>query len=171
MAIANYLASKERLKTAYVELNPSGQIQSLSKHQDKNHFSFQGIHFFAQVKPSQLSKILQYKFDIFILDFGVYSSLLFYTFLRCDIQFMVGDFSQWRRMDSLNQLEYIQNTYQLNHKQVTLLDNTITKESFYSKIGNPPLRNYRVPLISNPFHIASFDFAFYESLWRSINIP
>ena len=65
----------------------------------------------------------------------------------------------------------IANTYQLNHKQVTLLDNTITKESFYSKIGNPPLRNYRVPLISNPFHIASFDFAFYESLWRSINIP
>ena len=154
-----------------MELNSSGHIQTLSKQNSKEHFSYQGIHIFAQVKPSQLSKILQHKFDVFILDFGVYSPVLFYTFLRCDTQFMVGDFSQWRRVDSLNQLEYIQNTYQINHKQVTLLDNTITKESFYSKTGNLPLRNYRVPFISNPFHIASFDFAFYESLWRSINIP
>ena len=60
------------MKTAYIELNTTEQIKSLSQNNTTDPFVYKGIHIFPSTKVTSLSDILSQNFDYFILDMGVF---------------------------------------------------------------------------------------------------
>lgn len=123
-----------------------------------------GITFFPEITLSTLPEILQKDFDYFVLDMGILNPYTAYEFSRCHIQYIVGDFSLWKKEKTLHHLEQLIKNSKINQEQVILLENPMIKESIRSE----PLKVFSkiipVPFISNPFQIASKDFVFYESL-------
>ena len=59
------------MKTAYIELNTTDQIKSLSPKNSLDPFVYKGIHIFPSTKVTSVSDILSKDFDYFILDMGV----------------------------------------------------------------------------------------------------
>ncbi len=59
------------MNTAYVELNTTNQIISLSKKNSLEPFIYQGIHIYPSWKVTSLSEILKKGFDYVILDMGI----------------------------------------------------------------------------------------------------
>ena len=68
LTLANYLCSKLGMKTAYIELNPSHQIQTLISKQGKPSFLYKGIVFYPNTTVTSLPEILRMDYRYFILD-------------------------------------------------------------------------------------------------------
>ena len=80
------------------------------------------------------------------------------------MQYMVGDFSLWKKEKTLHNLEQLIKSNNINQEQVILLENPQIKESFCSKSVKGFSKKIAVPFIPNPFQIASNDFVFYENM-------
>lgn len=184
LAVSNYLCSKRKKHVAYVELNSTGQIHHLhtksskflsssrevsskklySKDYLSKEYSYQGIHFFPEVTLSSLPEILQKDFEYFVLDMGILNPYTAYEFSRCHMQYMVGDFSLWKKEKTLHNLEQLIKLNNISKEQVILLENPKIKESLCFQSVQGFSRKITVPFISNPFRIASNEFVFYENM-------
>lgn len=164
LAVSNFLCSKKRKKTAYIELNTSNQILSLYGKPVEKPFTYMGIRFFPKVTLSQLTTILQKNFDYFILDMGILNANTAYEFSRCHYKFIVGSFSIWKKEKTLNKLEQSLKTTNINREQVVILGNPMIKESLCSGRFKAFSKVISTPFIKNPFQIPSRDFLFYENL-------
>jgi hypothetical protein len=123
-----------------------------------------GICFFPEITLSTLPEILQKDFDYFVLDMGILNPYTAYEFSRCHMQYMVGDFSLWKKEKTLHHLEQLLKHNIIKQEQVILLENPKIKESFPSKSVKGFSQKITVPFISNPFQIASNEFVFYENM-------
>jgi hypothetical protein len=123
-----------------------------------------GICFFPETTLSSLPDLLQKDFEYFVLDMGILNPYTAYEFSRCHMQYMVGDFSLWKKEQTLHSLEQLLKINKINQEQVILLENPKIKESFPSKSVKGFSQKITVPFISNPFQIASNEFVFYENM-------
>ena len=123
-----------------------------------------GICFFPEITLSSLPEILQKDFEYFVLDMGILNPYTAYEFSRCHMQYMVGDFSIWKKEKTLHCLEQLLKINKINQEQVILLENPKIKESIRSEPLKGFSKRLSVPFIKNPFRIASNDFIFYESM-------
>jgi hypothetical protein len=123
-----------------------------------------GICFFPEITLSTLPEILQKDFDYFVLDMGILNPYTAYEFSRCHMQYMVGDFSLWKKEKTLHHLEQLLKHNIIKQEQVILLLNPTIKESYPSGPVKGFLKRITVPFIPNPFQIASSEFAFYEKV-------
>ena len=164
LALSHFLCNKMRKKTAYIELNTSNQISSLSGKRQKTTFLFMGITFFPNVTLARLPEILQKRFDYFVLDMGILNTNTAYEFSRCQKQFLVGSMSLWKQEKTVKNLEQLQKITNMNQEHMVFLGNPMIKESLCSGRFKAFSKVISVPFIENPFQIASKDFSFFESL-------
>ena len=123
-----------------------------------------GICFFPEITLSSLPEILQEDFEYFVLDMGILNPYTAYEFSKCHMQYMVGDFSLWKKEKTLCSLEQLLKHNIIKQEQVILLENPMIKESIHFQATQRFSKNIGVPFIPNPFQIASRDFFFYENL-------
>ncbi len=139
------------MKTAYIELNATNQIRSLSNKNSSDSFVYKGIHIFPSTKVTSLSDILCKDFDSFILDMGVLTNYSAVEFSKCYKQFLVCDFCEWKTDLLLKKIKDLFQISCINKKEVTVLktyENVSTHHDFIN-------RNFRTfPFITNPFQLS-----------------
>lgn len=125
-----------------------------------------GITFFPEITLSKLPEVLQLNYDYFVLDMGILNPYTAYEFTRCNLKLMVGDLSPWKKEKTLKSLEQILQKTNIHQEQVIFLGNPMIKESISSRYVKGFSKIMTVPYISNPFHLSSKDFVFYEHLLK-----
>lgn len=137
------------MKTAYIELNTTNQICSLSNG-SLDSFLYLGIHIYPSTKVTSLTTVLSMDFDYFILDMGVLTNYTAVELSKCHKQFLVCNFCQWKRNILEEKITDLFQKTNLNKKSVTLL------KTFDNKSIGPnlfPLKVKSFPFITNPFQL------------------
>lgn len=165
LALSNFLCNKLGKRVAYLELNTTNQILSLSPKKDTSYFSYIGITMFPCTQVTSLSEILQKDYDYFVLDMGIINTYTACEFSKCDKQFIVGSLCPWKRKRTFEKIEHLFNTTYIHRESITVLGDIGKKESTFSFFSHKRLRIYSFPYIKNPFQLEPkiFD-AFYEIL-------
>ncbi|MBR4025981.1 MAG: hypothetical protein IKJ01_00300 [Lachnospiraceae bacterium] len=164
LSVANFLYSKERKKTAYLELNPSNQIHFLGTYANNHAFTYFGITLFPNVTLSSLPQILEQDYEYFILDMGILNPNTALTFSQCDKQFIIGSLSLLKQQSVIQKIETLLKTPPIHKESVTILGNPGIKESNSAIFSKSFAKIIDVPFIENPFQIASDNFGFYKNL-------
>ena len=142
------------MKTAYVELNTTNQMKSLSKKNSLEPFVYQGIHIYPSTKVTSLTEILSKDFDYVILDIGVLTNYTAAAFTKCQKQFLVCDFCQWKTKLQLERIEDLAQNKKIQRKGIVFLSQKI--ESTYQTLTNDNWKTF--PFISNPFQLTVTEF-------------
>lgn len=136
------------MKTAYIELNTTNQIKSLSIKHSLKPFVYMGIHMYPSTKVTSLMEILNKEFDYFILDMGVLTNYTAAELSKCHKQFLVCDFCQWKKAITLEKMDDLFQNSNLCKKSVTILTRNKSTDLILSNFDTKTL-----PFISNPFHL------------------
>lgn len=150
LAFANYLCNKMGMKTAYIELNTTNQINSLSSKDSEHPFVYMGIHIFPSTKVTSLKDILSKDFDYFILDMGILTTYTAVEFSKCQKQFLVCNFCEWKKRTTQKKIQDLFQNTNLEREKLILL------KTFASKSTGPLLSEMHFktfPPISNPFQL------------------
>lgn len=143
------------MKTAYIELNTTNQIKSLSKRESLDSFLYYGIHIFPSTKVTSLSEILNRDYDYFILDMGVLTNYTASELLKCNKQFLIGDFSIWKQRGTLSKMEDLFQNTSLKKENVMILKN-FTNESTGLSLAKYHTKS--LPFFQNPFQLNVTEF-------------
>lgn len=138
------------MKTAYIELNTTNQIKSLSKRKSMKPFIHLGIHIYPSTKVTSLKEIFNQDFDCIILDMGVLTNYTVTEFAKCQKQFLICNCCEWKREISLEKIENLFQSTILQKEHVTILktfENTSTRFLFSG------LHFKAFPPITNPFQL------------------
>lgn len=139
------------MRVAYIELNTTEQIKSLSTKNSLDPFVYKGIHIFPSTKVTSLSDILCKDFDYFILDIGVLTNYTAAQFSKCHKQFLVCDFSPWKKEIQLKKIKDLFKSSSINEKGVIVLKN-YENESIHLDFFNCKIKTF--PFIPNPFQLS-----------------
>ena len=146
-------------KVAYVELNTTNQICTLTRNRKNAPFSYIGIRIFPCITVTSLSEILALDFDYFVLDMGILNTYTSKEFFKCNKRFIVSSLCKWKKEYHLEKMKSLHSKSNQTEKDVTIICNLCTKKSSPSMIS--------FPFIENPFHLKPSVFhAFYQILER-----
>ena len=138
------------MKTAYIELNTTNQIKSLSTKDSTDSFVYLGIHMFPSTKVTSLHEILNKEFDYFILDMGVLTNYTASEFSKCQKKFLVCSFCEWKKRISLKKVQELFQQTNLNQEELILLK-TFENKSKDSFLFSMHAKTF--PPLPNPFQI------------------
>jgi hypothetical protein len=164
LSLSNYLCSKYRKRTAYVELNGSNQIRSLSDDPDMDTFFYMDIACYPSSIAEDLNRILAERFSYIILDLGVLTSDTCREFYRCDLKFIIGSVSPWkagRFYDTLESLLYNTNPSQ---DHIVILGNLGIKETLRDFQRFCGCQVYAIPFLQNPFQLTTANCTFFQEM-------
>lgn len=142
------------MKTAYIELNSTDQIHSISQTQGKPSFLYKGVVFYPNTTVTSLPEILHKDYQYFILDMGVLTAYNMTEFLRCDKPFLVCSPSKWRCSQIKEKIETL-----FHHQQncYALIMNLTEKKSTFTLFSNH-CEQHCFPYVLNPFHLKPHNF-------------
>lgn len=168
LALANYLASRERVRVAYLEVGGCSGLLSLLERsgqpeEETGVYRYKGVVYYPAVSVPEAKDLLKLQEDYVILDIAEWSESLPDLLCRCDRRILLGSLKLWRRehygrfirdhiikyMDK-EQMEYF--SFGLEKKE---------RAWFLSHFHVPV---HELPLLSDPFSIRSDDFPFLRQL-------
>lgn len=156
IALSNFLCNKRRESTAYIELNATAEIQSLSRRKSDKEFVKNGITFFPKVTLSELPNIIKLNYNNYIIDFGVPNVYTYSELKRCNYRFALISYSPWKEELLSKFLLSLEENQLIVRKDIILL-------------GNPGIKEkHSIPFFSNPFQITSECFGFFDELLDSV---
>jgi len=168
LALSNFLCSKLGKKTAYIELNTTNQIYSLSPKQDDKPFSFMGFDIYPHTTVTSLWEILSLNYDYFILDMGVLNTYTAKEFSKCDQRFFVCSLCKWKKQETMQKFEKLCHQTYIPQEHVTVLNNLAMKESIISPFPFASIKSIAFPFIPNPFQLKPDTFhVFHQILERN----
>ena len=153
------------MKTAYVELNPSNHICTLSSVQRKPSFLYKGVVFYPNTTVTSLPEVLHNDYRYFVLDMGVLTTHTTAEFLRCDKSFLVCSPSIWRRSFIKEKIQLLFHQQQQNC--ITLIMNLTENRTTFTNFFNDYEQLY-FPYISNPFHLEPHNFRVLSLLLKNL---
>jgi len=140
-------------KTAYIEMNTTNEIQSLSPKEERLPFCHMGIDIFPCKSVTSLPEILRLDYEYFVIDMAVLNTYTAKEFSRCDKQFIVCSFSKWKRARTTARLKQLLNTTMIQQEHVTILENFSMKESKLSMSSMGHSKVLPFPFVQNPFQL------------------
>lgn len=165
LTLANYLCSKMGMKTAYIELNSTNQIHTLSQSQGQPSFHYKGVRFYSNMTVTSLPEILHEDYRYFVLDMGVLTAQTIPEFLRCDKSFLICSSSKWRCSKIKEKIELLFHHQQQNC--FTLIMNLSKKESTYTYFFKD-YEQLSFPYVNNPFHLEPHNFHALAKLLKNL---
>lgn len=173
LTLSNYLCSKHRKRTAYVEMNGTNQIVSLAKDVHARQFQFMDIVCYPLAIEEDLPHILSEHFSFIVLDLGVLSEKTHWNFYKCDTKFVIGSVSPWKAAIYYHMLETLLYNVNLQKDHVMVMGNLGIKENKKDFAHMYGLAVKEIPVISNPFQLTTANCAFLQETLATngINIP
>ena len=152
------------MKTAYIELNTTNQIHTLSSKGENATFVYKGFTVFPNVKVTSLTEIISKDYDYFVIDMSVLTTYLAREFAKCDYRFLVCSLCEWKMQNTLKKIEHLFQLTNLSQEYVTILYNLGNEKStslFFSKKFS---RVILFPFIRDPFLLNPKEFAIFTKL-------
>lgn len=168
LCFANFICSKLGRRTAYIELNTTNEIRTLSSNRKAMEFLYKGISIFPCQTVTSLADVLHMDYEYFVLDMGVLNTYTLKEFLRCDKKFLVCSLCQWKKEKTLERIENLFHTTIINQEQFLILDNLGKKESKLSLSSKHTLKVRSFPFVSNPFQLETFLFHDISTLLKGV---
>lgn len=166
IALSNFLHSRYLSKTAYLEVNASHEISTLSRaHDPSASFRHQGVIYYPELTIRKATEILSLNYEFYILDFGALTTHTMLEFKRCDHRIVLTNVSIWK---SLHINQFAQQLQKNNIPWDTVKTIGIGGiKNDYERLN----RDYRIhavpmPLLEDPFHITSGCFRFFEEIMK-----
>lgn len=176
IALCNYLCSKEKKDTAYVELNATREIRYLYKSQfQAEHcgaFNQTGILMYPESTLSDIPDILSKHHEYLIMDFGVLVPHVYAEFLRCSIRLIVCDLSPWKQNRLSSQFHLLKDLLHHQENHILFLVNSgkyqNPKEILrkWSDLPTSKIHILETPYLPNPFQLTSDSFEFFKNLLK-----
>ena len=114
IALANYMASKKRKKTACLELSNTSAFEQLSRYgmpsalptKTSAHRSFQiyDVDYYPQVQKDNLPVLINSGYEILILDLGLLHTDCLDELYRCDKKFILCSAAPWKQQAMLSRI-------------------------------------------------------------------
>ena len=175
ITLANYTASKQRKKTACLELTDAKTFEQLGlshlvhnkkwKDAANRYFTIHDVDYYPNVQKGELPLLINSGYEILILDFGTLNHTSLDELLRCDRKFLLCSHAPWRN----SELSSCLSAFQTIHKMEFLLylinygsKLDLARLALDCSIPYEQLRS--VPFLQNPFHIEKEWFSFFEKL-------
>lgn len=132
-------------RTAYVELNGTHEILSLSKTADEKVFTYNNVDFFPHAVMSTLTEILNMRYERVIIDFGILNPNTLKEFMRCDVKIAVCTISKWNR-GALNRIIELFNSNKITDSEsVKILFNLVEKKKTINH------KHFKYPVVDFPY--------------------
>lgn len=132
-------------RTAYVELNGTHEILSLSKTADEKVFTYKNVDFFPHAVMSTLTEILNMRYERVIIDFGILNPNTLREFMRCDVRIAVCTISKWNR-GALNRIIELFNSNKITDSEsVKILFNLVEKKKTINH------KHFKYPVVGFPY--------------------
>ena len=132
-------------RTAYVELNGTHEILSLSKTADEKVFTYKNVDFFPHAVMSTLTEILNMRYERVIIDFGILNPNTLKEFMRCDVRIAVCTISKWNR-GALNRIIELFNSNKITDSEsVKILFNLVEKKKTINH------KHFKYPVVGFPY--------------------
>lgn len=164
LALSNYINNKLGEKAAYIELNGTQEIASLSRKKDQKPFSYYGIAMYPAVTLRNLETIFSFHFSYFILDMGAWNPNTISTFWRSDLCLIMCSLSPWQISNFKEFQKKLPDKNMINQEKLMFLANLGIKEELaaFSKKSFPGVRCF--PFLPEPFRLTPEDWPFFEAL-------
>jgi len=99
--LVNYLAGYQRRNTALLEWNSNGDFASMEyickgRQKKEKPYRILEVDYYKNAGAKELMDVLKIGYQNIVIDFGDIGDVPCPDFLRCDRQFLIGSFSEWR---------------------------------------------------------------------------
>jgi len=167
--LAGFISSKERRRTAIVELNHSDAFNNMgvmyygenyNKGLEISTFQLEGVDYYCGMTVEQYARLYHIGYEYIVIDMGHDWKKYYYEFLRCNTRLIVGNCNEW------NVLKF--------EECISAIIDMDSKDNihFLNSFGNEKLRRqlerkYRVaiqcvPFMKTPFELTRNSFAFFK---------
>ena len=169
ISLCNYLHSRFLARTAYLEVNTTHAIGTLSPEKDPTiPFRRKGVSYYPDVLLSELPGRLSLHHKYRVLDFGVLTPYTLVEFARCDLCIVLTNVSIWKDRQLARFLEETKLTNLGKDKKIKVCflcqgDQKNDRKRILRAYG---IRVVPVPFLENPFQVSSIYFGFFEQLWK-----
>lgn len=164
LALSNYCQNKLKKHTAYIELNPSRQIQSLSSKKKGSSFDYLDFTIYPEITTKELPSIYEKKYDYFVLDMGTLGPGTLTEFFRCSRKFVLCSVAPWRVEAIGNWLDKMNSNNKIHPENVSILGNMSHKKDIKAFIRQYHFPIQAIPFLANPFQLTSPDIGFFEQI-------
>lgn len=153
ISLCNFLHSRFLARTAYLEVNSSHEIASLSSKKDPTiPFRCNGVSYYPEITLRQLREQLHLQHKYKILDFGVLTPYSFPEFVRCDYCIVLTNVSIWKDRQLLQFIEELKKTnlgkdYKTNVRFMSMGNLKKDRKRVETSYG---IRVIPVPFLENP---------------------
>lgn len=99
--LVNYLSGYQRKNTALLEWNPSDDLENMEsvctgRRKTEKPYRVLDADYYKHAGTRELSDVMKLGYQNIVIDFGDIGEMPCPDFLRCDRQFLIGSFSEWR---------------------------------------------------------------------------
>ena len=175
LALSNYLSGKCGEKTAYVELNPTGQIASLAKDNSKRKtFMHCGILMVPDATYSETEDICAGKQSRYILDYGILAANNLQHFMRADVCIVIGSICPWNlsTFGSLtSKIVSLSEKYQKGAGNFFFMAPSGKRYLFHRFKKEYGVSLIPIPVLDQPFSLSARDWLLLERVVSGFFIP
>lgn len=175
IALANYIASKKRLKIACLELGHACSFRQLktncmpallpAPNSAHRNFRIYDVDYYPNVSKHEIPTLSNAGYDILILDFGFLSADYMDEFYRCDKKLLLSSAACWKRHELSAFLKAYPQIKNLAELFFMIPYGTKSDMFKIAKIHHLPFHQlHAIPFLLNPFHIEKEQFSFFEDL-------
>jgi len=169
--LVNYLAGYLRRSTALLEWKPTddfSEIEAVCKGKQKNEKPYRvlEVDYYKRSGAKELTDVLKSGYQNIVIDFGDIGNVLCADFLRCDRQFLIGSFSEWREG---NFREFVRK-HGAGKKSWTYLAVFGSEETRREFRRRPGIEVNRIPFSADAFAVTEETGSFLGKLMKNRNL-
>lgn len=164
--LANYLAGYQRKNTVLLEWNRSGDFERLEhvctgRKREEQSFRVLDVQYCKSAGHENLAEVLGSNVDEILIDFGaVEEGELLSELLRCEMQFLIGSFSEWQETRFR---EFVKKNKGKSRswKYLAAFGSEETRKEFRKR---PGIETERIPFSADAFSVTKECCTFFQKL-------
>lgn len=161
----NYLTGVMRRKAVLLEWNTSGDLEKLEfvctgKTGVEKPYHVLDADYYKNAGPKDLTDVLMRNYDDVLIDFGNLEEGVCAEFLRCEKQFLVGSFSEWKE-GCFREFVRKNGTGKKSWSYLTVFGSEETRREFMRR---PGIYTERIPFSADSFAVTKETYAFLKKL-------
>ncbi|MBQ6833041.1 MAG: hypothetical protein IJO55_01315 [Lachnospiraceae bacterium] len=168
--LVNYLAGYQRETCVLLEWNQTGDLEKMElvctgKQKEKKPYRVLEVDYYKQSGTKELTDVMKLRYQNIVIDFGDIRDMSYPDFLRCDRQFLIGSFSEWRE-ESFREFVRVHNAGRKNWIYLAAFGSEETRREFRKR---PGIMVCRIPFSADAFVVTEETGKFFRKLMKSQN--
>lgn len=164
--LVNYLAGIRRRKAALAEWNHSGDLERLEyictgRNGEEKPYHVLEADYYKNVGEKELADVLMGDYEEIIIDFGNLENGVCGDFLRCEKQFLIGSFSEWKE-GCFREFVRKNGTGKKSWKYLAVFGSEETRKEFMKR---PGIYTERIPFSADAFAVTEETYQFFQKIF------